>query len=276
VNREQKLSLIIGFTLILLVGVLISDHLSGARSATVSGVDGEETGLFDVRLASGGAEDVAPFPIEDDETTLEPSPASPSLPPVADPLASEGTEVEDPAPFAVIDQSSDLLSELASRGERLLDQGATLLLEMPDRSIPLVKTSPGQTALRWHTVADDETLWEIAERYYDRGSLWEKLARFNAERIGDAHTVRVGVRLAIPDPSVLRDDGATAPSPPAPAAREQVVAERTYTVRKNDTIGEIAQALLGSSKRWREIAELNSIEDENLLFEGQRLVIPAR
>ena len=37
-TREQKLALIIGFSLVLLVGVLVSDHLSGARNAHLADV----------------------------------------------------------------------------------------------------------------------------------------------------------------------------------------------------------------------------------------------
>ena len=36
VTREHKLALIIGFSLVLVVGVLISDHFSKARSAQVA------------------------------------------------------------------------------------------------------------------------------------------------------------------------------------------------------------------------------------------------
>jgi nucleoid-associated protein YgaU len=49
-TRDQKLALIVGFSVVLLVGVLISDHFSRARQARVSGITPSEP----VRLASSG------------------------------------------------------------------------------------------------------------------------------------------------------------------------------------------------------------------------------
>jgi peptidoglycan endopeptidase LytE len=50
-----------------------------------------------------------------------------------------------------------------------------------------------------------------------------------------------------------------------------------YTVLKGDTLGTIAQKLLGSSARWREIWTQNpSITDPNKLSIGQIIRIPAQ
>jgi nucleoid-associated protein YgaU len=59
--------------------------------------------------------------------------------------------------------------------------------------------------------------------------------------------------------------------------RQQAESEkRTYTVKAGDTLGKIAQALLGDGSRWPEIYEANKdqIADPNLIEVGQELVIP--
>ena len=58
---------------------------------------------------------------------------------------------------------------------------------------------------------------------------------------------------------------------PAEAAAPK---RRIYEVRKGDTLSEIASAELGTSKRWREIVELNPGLDPARLKVGVRLVLP--
>jgi nucleoid-associated protein YgaU len=50
--------------------------------------------------------------------------------------------------------------------------------------------------------------------------------------------------------------------------------ERTYVVGQGDTLSVIAKRLLGSAARWKEIADLNGIEDPARLKAGQELRIP--
>lgn len=67
---------------------------------------------------------------------------------------------------------------------------------------------------------------------------------------------------------------------PAKAATQRAVAagappvQRTYTVKRGDTLSKIAAQLLGSYKRYPEIAKLNGIRDPNRINTGQVLKIP--
>jgi nucleoid-associated protein YgaU len=60
--------------------------------------------------------------------------------------------------------------------------------------------------------------------------------------------------------------GVTSPSKAASSPR-------VHIVQAGDTLGEIAYAALGTSKRWREIADLNGGSER--IFLGQRLKLPA-
>jgi len=60
-----------------------------------------------------------------------------------------------------------------------------------------------------------------------------------------------------------------------PTSAAKPVATRAYVVKSGDTLSKIAQALLGSYKRWPEIASLNGIRDPQTVRIGQRLKIPA-
>lgn len=61
-TREHKLAMIVGFALVLVVGVLVSDHLSGARKARMASVDmaGQEMGAGEVDVAFGRRPEPAP------------------------------------------------------------------------------------------------------------------------------------------------------------------------------------------------------------------------
>ena len=48
-----------------------------------------------------------------------------------------------------------------------------------------------------------------------------------------------------------------------------------YTVKSGDTLASIAEAELGSSDKWQEIARANNIQNPDRIFAGQKLTIPA-
>src|SRR6185436_2493355 len=92
VTREHKLALIVGFSLILLVGVLISDHLSRARQAKIVPVGaGESQIAADVRpidpLRNADGTTALPLPVQNPVTVVQQqnptgtTPTPPSTPP---------------------------------------------------------------------------------------------------------------------------------------------------------------------------------------------------
>jgi len=60
---------------------------------------------------------------------------------------------------------------------------------------------------------------------------------------------------------------------PAPAS-SAAAAPATYVVQQGETLGEISLRLLGTSKRWREIQELNGGLDPRQVRAGQELKLP--
>jgi nucleoid-associated protein YgaU len=60
------------------------------------------------------------------------------------------------------------------------------------------------------------------------------------------------------------------PEPEAPAAPAEPE-YRTYTVKSGDTLSEIAQ---GFGVDWHEMAELNNLENPDLIFPGQVFKVP--
>jgi nucleoid-associated protein YgaU len=141
--------------------------------------------------------------------------------------------------------------------------------------------------VRLHAVQKGDTLFEIAAKYYGSGHLWQELAKFNGIKEKDG-AVRIGMRLKIPSKDTLlgrvasggSKAAANAPAgKPQPKKPETLRSVRTelasYTVKRGESLGFIAQKTLGSAKRWPEIADLNKIEDEDHVPAGTVLKIPA-
>ena len=308
-TREQKLALIVGFALVLVVGVLVSDHLSLAQKQ----VAGDEAGLADAlepeREAPGLGRDLSGLaiasppreqatPLDENYFTGEPGPrmadsggssleqrARQALDLLADGAEQVGTLIRD-------GQNHNLpaaQTEFVTPSIRGTEPTQTEQVRLPERS-PERSPAPSKAAKAnypVHIVKSGESLWSIAEHYYSDGTLYTKLAAFNADRTGPEGTIRVGATLLVPPRGVLTGEKvATTPNrrtEPARGGGSSATEGRkapatTYTVKSGDTLSEISQTMLGTSKRWREILDLNKnvLEDAESLRVGMTLKIPAR
>ncbi len=191
-TRENKVAMVVGFALVLLVGVLISDHLSAARLQQSADLVG------------------------------------PHEPPIGSALSEqELIDLQDPAPAPV---------PAAGPPER------PIIASPPPVQLP---------AERFHDVRPGETLSEICHAAYGTAALTASLARFNG--LADPDALRSGHRLRIPAARQL--DGTRAmvevipPPEPPPFA--------TYRIEPGDSLTSIAQRLLNTSTKWRDLYELN-------------------
>jgi nucleoid-associated protein YgaU len=294
VNRENKLAIIIGFSLVLVVAVLISDHFSRARTAQIS-----------AEIKPGTPEEFG----AGTAGLTEPIGGSGTIPAHTSPLAGELTNsrtrtVSDPGPaghapdevkMGVDDgyrEPTETSDDVASR-----DEGRS--------SIPDKPFSKG--AMKTHEVKDGDKMYRIAEKYYGDGTLWKSLADYNKDRVPNAGALRVGVTLRIPPKDVLMGEAQIAPEGQKPTpingregtggrpgtTKESKPADRsiagtptkndsksskTYKVARGDSLGTIAQKLLGSSRRASELYQLNKdvLEDEHSVVAGMVLKVPAR
>lgn len=231
-TREQKLALIVGFSLILLVGVLISDHLSRARSVQIAGVEAEEQGIA---AASRPNLPDAVRPVADSM----PGEQSPSMPvPVAtnspannqanDQLGNPTGNQSNPGTLIAMgpataqyvnpaaepgagpaDATSQLLEQLRDTARSALkDTGITDVNLPPATSVERLKTSETprteplpapEVSTTWYTVQQGETLFQIAKRQYGTGQAWKQLAELNKGRVSQDGAVKAGVRIELFD-----------------------------------------------------------------------------
>lgn len=200
-----------------------------------------------------------------------------------------------PAAVDPLDAHRDLVNAVEGQGGRVSPSGDGVTIDLP------LGTE------RTYTVKPGETLYGIAEREYGNGRYWKQLAQAND--LGDGSGLTAGTRLKLPtidgatrvgaaspaepeklavrpEPKVQEKSqttktqdgkpGKTEASKPADSKPDAATKATTYTVRKGDTLGVIAQRTLGSSKRAEEIRKLNNLKNANALVAGTTLKIPAK
>ncbi len=254
-TREQKISLIVGFTLVLLVGVAVSDHLSAARSAQL------ESGLTPRGDMDAFDEVQNPIPESKPMETFAAAPEySPTVNTPTGPIAKSLEDAANPPADFLTKlrnriQDFPLAADTITRSDEPIQTQS--IFPPPKRSLEL-----STDEIAWHPVVEGDTLWSIAEQYYNDGALAVKLATFNG---ANPELIRPGVRLRIPAREALTGEAAPKSTPSAPKAASnptpktetKPVATRNYTVKKGDTLGAIAQRELGTVKRINEILKLN-------------------
>ncbi|MBX3363544.1 MAG: LysM peptidoglycan-binding domain-containing protein [Phycisphaeraceae bacterium] len=299
-TRETKFALIIGFTLILVVGVLITDHFSGANRAPVADLSGMGTATEPIPATTGQAASPTRQAHRDSPTPIEPRPLvqidqsrsswAPETDRTADPVRQPVQEQPVSRPVQ-IDQVDPLRSNPAftpvDDARRPLNDPLIPREREPSTTPAQPRTAPPADNTLWHTVQNGESLYSIARKHYGDGNVWRRIAEANPQRIGPNNTVRPGVRLIIPGVTVnepVRPDAPTA-TPPAgtntgqPGARAETASDtrsRTYTVKSGDSLSTIAQRELGSVTRMPELLALNKdkISDPDDIWVGLVLRLP--
>lgn len=251
-TRESKLALIIGITLILLVGVLLSDHLSGATEAQF---DSPETIVDDV-VASPlamlpGAED----PIEVLPPAPQPSPVDLSSGAIADQggiqpailgipdlglsdpmVISQGANpqpAEDPTRIGVIAGALDSLSGSVA------GQFTSLVASNPPSLIATGMFEPAERDAVTLPPRGDEPIKTITAQ---PGSITAAVQS---------------------QPRVIVQPSST------PTQNTTRTAWKTHTVVEGDSLYRLAATYLGDGEKWRELQKINA----DVLGEGTNLKV---
>ncbi|RMG13442.1 MAG: LysM peptidoglycan-binding domain-containing protein [Planctomycetota bacterium] len=144
------------------------------------------------------------------------------------------------------------------------------------------RPSPAGSASTGHyVVRKGQTLRDVARTLFGDPGRWRELYERNRGVLPDPDTLREGVTLAYDiaqatarEVAARRAARATTepasaptsapPSAPPASAPRPATRERTYTVRKGDTLYAIARRELGSGARWRELVDLNGLSSEHV------------
>jgi len=312
-RRENKLALIVGFSVLLVVAVLVSDHLSTARQLEM--VDGLDTlptipdgrAFIESPLASDGRVGLGDRIASDDDRgsrldtgtqrAVRQNEQQHSVVPdrIATNQPAEGpVEINNGSGSNRVAARTGGISGVTgidrSVVEEFLRRGNQPVLVQPikrssagsvekARSDKNERTKPA--AVRGHVPRDNkyvvqpnDTLYEICEKLYGDGTKWREVAAINKGKVSENGFVYEGVTLRL-----LDDTKTVAVRTPAAgkAAPKQAESTRTYTIKKGDTLSQIVQREVGSVRDLDRVRALNPWlkKQKDGIRTGQKLTLPA-
>lgn len=246
-TRENKLALVIGFGLILFVGILVSDHFSAQR------FDGAQL----ARAANSGED--APFsltPLETPQAIHSQTTGEEIM------LVTGGTSGSQPG------------GQLGSQTEAVI--GVEHLVQPLPITVAQGDEGDGEP-VRFYKVQSGDTLWSIAAREYGDGSLNKALADYNKSVLTDSGRLSLNQQLRLPSLKKLRptrmaitENAVAAATPEATPKRTET--GRTHTIAKGDTVYRLAQRY---SVKPQAIMAANGIRDPSALKLGRSIKIPS-
>ena len=250
-TREHKLALVVGFGLILFVGILLSDHLRRSTQDHEALPTAAASALWTM---PDSLEPREPIRLADALSTtpvVAPAEEGPPLPE----RPAKVPNIVSPTPAAII-----LVSEGSEEPAAESNAPETRRIPTP---LPEVPRAPSFAS---HTISDGETLQDISMTHFGTTRRWQEIADLN--EITKPERIRPGMKLRLPGVETSR--------PTPNTKRVAVTVTETYQVREGDTLIGIAKKTLGSTRRWVDIRDLNNIENASALQPGQTLKIPAR
>jgi nucleoid-associated protein YgaU len=272
-TRETKIGLFVGMGVIILIGILISDHLSLAQrqqSAMLA-----ETGPQiqpDLTPPAPGA-----IPALNHAVALSPPPAPTND--LTAPLPPRPTDA--PRNATVITQDGGSNTITSAGGSSGIEPNFGPATKPLDHDLTALgnNAAPKQTV---HFVKEHETLSQISQQYFGDRTHAQAIYEANKDKMSSINALRPGVRLVIPTPTkaatpALTGDATLAPTPaPAPAPSPDKVALTDYKVGEGDTLVSIAEKFYGSKKAWQKLYALNKekIPNPDRLKPGTVISVP--
>lgn len=291
-TRDQKLALIVGFSVVLLVGILISDHFSRARNAQVTKVDPSEP----VRVARTDAGSSRTLP--SGATFQPPSQPRPSTAnqgnaslwpetavPITEPSTPANTNPDVPT-SSRLGMSGDIVTPSAAKPplEDAVQQLASRLAAGPSSTpaTPTPTNSPtapvrdplaAEIASRGGTITERDGIIEF--------SLASARPKQGAATAGNTNVIQTPVPTTdsgLPDSPTPKIQGLGPSVPVMIDPKFALLPMRQHKVAQGDTLAEISQRYYQDAKLWRKLAKFNgsAVADDGSIRVGSTLKIPPR
>ncbi len=275
-TRESKLALVLGFSLMLFVLILVSDHMAARNPMVVAS-------NTTPRQAIGVPPIPPPGGNEGDAIVVQ----LPGGPQVVDPTARlvENTTGAGASPDQLGGPDAGAQQAIVmggSVGGTPAPEGINAPAGGSPESTAGQRTAPQPTpSVKTYTVRKGDTFAGIAAAEYKKRSLGDKLAAFNGIK---PSKLQVGDTIKLPRPEEL--DPALAGTRVAGGeseTRESRTASneptfRSYKVKEGDTLYRIAERELGTANRWKELRSANTevLKGGSSLHPGMTIRIPER
>lgn len=296
-TRETKIGLLVGLAFIIVIGILLSDHLTSTSEPAMAPLAQAGDSVREGVAMPGGAETapVAPVisapqqitppqPVLTRQELTAPAPQPVQIVKIGPPAAQNAQQppvtITGPAaPPEVVSypQSIDPGTEVVGAdpppiitrtplpGENALSQVAQQHgeeLVTADGSQPGQARSPAQTVSGEYIAQSGDSLSKMASKLMGSNSKAnrEAIIAANPTLRADPNKVIAGRKYMIPLPGTTPPAAAPSPVVEAPAAQTPTVSsqpEYWYTVKEGDSLWRIAETQLGDGNAYAAIKELN-------------------
>lgn len=140
----------------------------------------------------------------------------------------------------------------------------------------LIDTQPENLPGKY-TVKEGDTLFTIAQKYYQDGFKFPKLAEIN--KLADVNNIEVGQVLDIPNLEEPKADAETTESTGTGGAENltiwgEKITGDSYTVVEGDWLSKIAGRAYGDIMAYEKIVQANNITNPDLIEPGTVLKLP--
>jgi nucleoid-associated protein YgaU len=116
-----------------------------------------------------------------------------------------------------------------------------------------------------HTIAQNESLWSIAEKYYKSGYNWVTIAKAN--NLVNPDTIAIGQKLEIPKSETIQPVEANISATATSRSTQHVVV-------RGENLWNIAVSEYGNGFMWSKIASANHLVNPRVIHAGNVLVLP--
>lgn len=296
-NKETKIGLVTGVTLIVLIGAMLSSYLSGPRDSVGDlAVAGQGWSL---RKQISNPVGIAQVPVPQNVPVnpvqaVAAAPVPPASAPSSVAVSTRYNQVTQ-LPYGAATTSTSSVASLTPAAAVITAQVVPVVVaQQPLSNTPARVANASDTAqAATYTVRPGDTLGKIAWRFYhDSGPVAvRRIVHANASKLGIAHaTIRVGETLTIPAAqqaatssvhlltmaaqSTGSSHGTQYSTRPLTTSVSSV---RTYRVASGDTLWGIARKTMGAATQanLHRIMSLNHIHDARTITVGQVLKIPS-
>ena len=298
-NRETKIGLVTGVTLIVLIGAMLSSYLSAPRDKigdlSIAGLGST------LRSQISNPVGIAQVPIPQNVVIRQPQSAvvAPLPPAVVPSVVAVSTQYNQTTqlPYGSANTSNTPSTEVVQTAATVTPEVVPVVVAQQPPAVPAVESAnaPVSSKAATYTVRPGDTLGKIAWHFYhDAGPVAvRRIVNANRAKLGSAKAmIRVGETLNIPAASqgtgrshmqlmTMAAQSAGNSYSVNPSAHPGVTVNhssvRTYRVKSGDTLWGIAQKTMGAGTdaNVHRIMALNHIRNARTIAVGQTLKIPS-
>ena len=119
-----------------------------------------------------------------------------------------------------------------------------------------------------YTIKTGDDLWSISENVYNDGYKWVEIAKVN--KIENPGLIHVGNKLTLPKITPIQKEVVSQPV----MTQNNSITGTTYKINKGDNLWDISVRAYGDGYKWVELAQVNKLENPDLIHPDNILNLP--